>query len=157
MARGRPSCTPLTRRSFKNGSLQDDLAPWAEAVIKVARETGTPLLDLHASSVAAVQAMGARAATVDRGRAVRQRPLARLTPSPSATSRAASFSWTPRLPIRVGMGGAVVSSMPTRTELVVDDEIAVLLELADLEPHPQARRRGSGRLQHGIGILVAGP
>jgi lysophospholipase L1-like esterase len=54
--------TPLTRRSFRNGSLQDDLAPWAEAVIRVARETGTPLLDLHASSVAAVQAMGARAA-----------------------------------------------------------------------------------------------
>jgi lysophospholipase L1-like esterase len=54
--------TPLTRRSFRNGSLQDDLAPWAEAVIKVAQETGTPLLDLHASSVAAVQAMGARAA-----------------------------------------------------------------------------------------------
>lgn len=54
--------TPLTRRSFRNGSLQDDLAPWAEAVIKVARETNTPLLDLHATSVAAVQAMGARAA-----------------------------------------------------------------------------------------------
>ncbi|HSI16379.1 MAG TPA: rhamnogalacturonan acetylesterase [Sphingomonas sp.] len=54
--------TPLTRRSFKNGSLQDDLVPWAEAVIKVARDTGTPLLDLHATSVAAVQAMGARAA-----------------------------------------------------------------------------------------------
>jgi lysophospholipase L1-like esterase len=54
--------TPLTRRSFRNGSLQDDLAPWAEAVIRVARETGTPLLDLHATSVAAVQAMGARAA-----------------------------------------------------------------------------------------------
>ncbi|MDB5675040.1 MAG: Lysophospholipase [Sphingomonas bacterium] len=54
--------TPLTRRSFKNGSLQDDLAPWAEAAIKVARETGTPLLDLHATSVAAVQAMAPRAA-----------------------------------------------------------------------------------------------
>ena len=54
--------TPLTRRSFKGGSLQDDLAPWADTVIKVAQETGTPLLDLHATSVAAVQAMGARAA-----------------------------------------------------------------------------------------------
>jgi lysophospholipase L1-like esterase len=54
--------TPLTRRSFRNGSLQDDLAPWADAVIKVAQETRTPLLDLHATSVAAVQAMGARAA-----------------------------------------------------------------------------------------------
>jgi lysophospholipase L1-like esterase len=54
--------TPLTRRQFRNGSLQDDLMPWAEAVRRVARETNTPLVDIHASSVAAVQAMGARAA-----------------------------------------------------------------------------------------------
>jgi lysophospholipase L1-like esterase len=54
--------TPLTRRSFRNGSLLDDLDPWAQAVIKVAKETATPLIDLHATSVAAVQAMGARAA-----------------------------------------------------------------------------------------------
>jgi len=54
--------TPLTRRSFKNGSLQDDLEPWAEAVRKVAKEMNVPLVDLHKTSVAAVQAMGARAA-----------------------------------------------------------------------------------------------
>jgi lysophospholipase L1-like esterase len=50
--------TPLTRRSFKDGKLQDDLGPWAEAVRKVAVETNTPLVDLHARSQAAVQAMG---------------------------------------------------------------------------------------------------
>lgn len=50
--------TPLTRRSFKNGSLQDDLAPWAEATIAVAKELNVPLVDLHATSVAAVQEMG---------------------------------------------------------------------------------------------------
>jgi lysophospholipase L1-like esterase len=54
--------TPLTRRSFKNGSLQDDLEAWAEAVRQVARAMAVPLVDLHARSVAAVQAMGARAA-----------------------------------------------------------------------------------------------
>jgi len=50
--------TPLTRRQFKDGKLVDDLGPWAEAVRKVAAETGTPLVDLHALSMAAVQAMG---------------------------------------------------------------------------------------------------
>jgi lysophospholipase L1-like esterase len=50
--------TPLTRRQFIDGKLQDDLGPWADAVRKVAAETKTPLVDLHARSQAAVQAMG---------------------------------------------------------------------------------------------------
>jgi lysophospholipase L1-like esterase len=50
--------TPLTRRSFKNGSLQDDLEAWAQAVRDVAKEMNVPLVDLNAASVAAVQAMG---------------------------------------------------------------------------------------------------
>ncbi|MET3667194.1 rhamnogalacturonan acetylesterase [Caulobacter sp. 1776] len=50
--------TPLTRRQFVDGKLQDDLGPWADAVRKVAAETNTPLVDLHARSRAAVQAMG---------------------------------------------------------------------------------------------------
>lgn len=50
--------TPLTRRSFRNGVLQDDLAPWARSVTAVASELKVPLVDLHASSMAAVQAMG---------------------------------------------------------------------------------------------------
>lgn len=54
--------TPLTRRTFKNGSLQDDLEPWAQAVRKVTKEMNVPLVDLHKTSVEAVQAMGARAA-----------------------------------------------------------------------------------------------
>jgi lysophospholipase L1-like esterase len=55
--------TPLTRRQFKDGKLIDDLGPWAEATRKVAAETGAPLVDLHADSHAAVQAMGAAEAT----------------------------------------------------------------------------------------------
>jgi lysophospholipase L1-like esterase len=50
--------TPLTRRQFKDGKLQDDLGPWADAVRKVAAETNIPVVDLHARSQAAVQAMG---------------------------------------------------------------------------------------------------
>jgi lysophospholipase L1-like esterase len=50
--------TPLTRRQFSAGTLTNDLEPWAEAVRRVAAETGTPLVDLNRLSVAAVQAMG---------------------------------------------------------------------------------------------------
>jgi lysophospholipase L1-like esterase len=50
--------TPLVRRQFVDGRLQNDLEPWAEAIRAVARETGAPLVDLNASSAAAVQGMG---------------------------------------------------------------------------------------------------
>lgn len=92
--------TPLTRRQFKDGSLQDDLMPWAEAVRRIARETNTPLVDLHASSVAAVQAMGARAAA----------DLAELPPPPDVakaaltgtTIAAAKVSAAPTTEVREG-------------------------------------------------------
>ncbi len=51
--------TPLSRRQFKAGQLQNGLAPWAEATKKVAAEAGTPLLDLNRDSHAAIQNMGA--------------------------------------------------------------------------------------------------
>ena len=50
--------TPLTRRQFVDGRLQNDLVPWADAVRKVAEETGAPVVDLNAASAAAVQALG---------------------------------------------------------------------------------------------------
>jgi lysophospholipase L1-like esterase len=50
--------TPLTRRSFKGAYLKDDLAPWAEATRKVARDLQVPLLDLNTVSANAVQQMG---------------------------------------------------------------------------------------------------
>jgi len=50
--------TPLTRRQFIDGQLQNDLEPWAEAIRKIAAETGAPLVDLNAVSSAAVQALG---------------------------------------------------------------------------------------------------
>lgn len=54
--------TPLTRRSFRDGRLQNDLAPWAEAVRRVAAQKQVALVDLNAKSAAAVQAMGEDAA-----------------------------------------------------------------------------------------------
>jgi len=50
--------TPLARRTFKNGQLDNDLRPWAEATLKVAANEHVAALDLNADSVAAVQAMG---------------------------------------------------------------------------------------------------
>ncbi|HEX8957634.1 MAG TPA: rhamnogalacturonan acetylesterase [Burkholderiaceae bacterium] len=50
--------TPLTRRDFRDGRLQNTLAPWAEAVRKVAQEAHATVLDLNADSSRAVQAMG---------------------------------------------------------------------------------------------------
>jgi lysophospholipase L1-like esterase len=50
--------TPLIRRQFVDGRLQNDLAPWAEVVRQVAAETHAPLVDLNAASFDAVQALG---------------------------------------------------------------------------------------------------
>ncbi|MFT3996932.1 MAG: rhamnogalacturonan acetylesterase [Asticcacaulis sp.] len=54
--------TPLTRRGFKDGKVENDLGPWAEAARKVATEMDVPLVDLYARSQEAVQQMGAVAA-----------------------------------------------------------------------------------------------
>lgn len=50
--------TPLTRRAFKDGHLLDDLGPWADVIRAIADDMQVPLVDLHARSVAAVQALG---------------------------------------------------------------------------------------------------
>ena len=50
--------TPLTRRSFDDGQVARDLDPWAEAIRKIGRETGTPVIDLNESSREIVQALG---------------------------------------------------------------------------------------------------
>ena len=54
--------TPLTRRTFKGEQLDDQLQPWAEAMRRVAAARAVSLLDLHALSMARVQAMGQGAA-----------------------------------------------------------------------------------------------
>lgn len=56
--RGAGIGAPLTRRQFRTGALDDDLAPWAKATRRVVAELDVPLVDLHTRSTAAVQAMG---------------------------------------------------------------------------------------------------
>jgi lysophospholipase L1-like esterase len=50
--------TPLSRRSFKNGQHQDDLAPWAAAMKEVANKHKVALIDLHKMSRQQVIAVG---------------------------------------------------------------------------------------------------
>ena len=50
--------TPLTRRQFKQGKLDRDLDPWADAVRKVAAEMQVPLIDLNKLSADAVEQLG---------------------------------------------------------------------------------------------------
>ncbi|MBI1686864.1 rhamnogalacturonan acetylesterase [Caulobacter hibisci] len=130
--------TPLTRRQFKDGKLIDDLGPWAQATRKVATETQTPLVDLHAKSFAAVQAMGAAEATrfaqmppppevlaaARTGTTISAQPAATgVTPAPAAQNNAAvepmgqaklSFDYT-----HLGRDGADYFSK------IVTDELAV--------------------------------
>lgn len=51
--------TPLTRRVFKDGKLDNNLDEWSEEVRKVATATRTPLVDLNRRSAAVVQKLGA--------------------------------------------------------------------------------------------------
>jgi lysophospholipase L1-like esterase len=54
--------TPLTRRMFKEGQLENDLRPWAESAIEVAAKLKVPLIDLNRLSHDAIQQMGSTAA-----------------------------------------------------------------------------------------------
>lgn len=50
--------TPLTRRTFTDGKLDDSLADVSEASRKAAQAVGVPMLDLNAASKVYVQAIG---------------------------------------------------------------------------------------------------
>jgi lysophospholipase L1-like esterase len=77
--------TSLTRRSFENGKLKNDLELWAEATKKVAAEEGIPVLDLNSESAAAVQKMGP----------VEANSLATAPPPPSVAETASSGTSIP--------------------------------------------------------------
>jgi lysophospholipase L1-like esterase len=55
--------TPLTRRDFKQGKLNNTLEPWSAAVRKVATELKVPLVDLNTRSAALVQQLGPEKST----------------------------------------------------------------------------------------------
>lgn len=50
--------TPVARRNWRNGRVQDSFPRYSAAVRAVARDTGAPLVDLTASSMALVQSLG---------------------------------------------------------------------------------------------------
>ncbi|MHA6723968.1 rhamnogalacturonan acetylesterase [Sphingomonas sp. RS2018] len=50
--------TPLTRREFKGGKLNNTLEPWSAEVRKVATALKVPLVDLNARSAALIQQLG---------------------------------------------------------------------------------------------------
>lgn len=77
--------TPLTRRAFRNGVLEDDLAPWAEATRKVAADRHVPLVDLYALSRAEVEKLGP----------VDAMNLALISPSPELITAAHSGTSAP--------------------------------------------------------------
>ncbi len=79
--------TPLTRRSFKDGRLNNDLLAWAEATRKVAADKGVQVLDLNALSAAAVQAMGEDEADT---LALAPKPASSSTPASPAADPAAT-------------------------------------------------------------------
>ncbi|MFA6114101.1 MAG: rhamnogalacturonan acetylesterase [Sphingomonas sp.] len=55
--------TPLSRREFRDGKLQNTLVPWSDEVRKVASAMQVPLIDLNRDSAAVVQKLGAADAT----------------------------------------------------------------------------------------------
>ena len=93
--------TPLTRRQFKGGKLQNNLVSWSDQVRKVAAEMKARLVDLNARSAAIVDRMGARDATqlaqlppsaeelaaAEAGTTLDPRPAPAGDPNPPADSR----------------------------------------------------------------------
>lgn len=78
--------TPLARREFRNGRLQNTLEPWAAEVRAVASELAVPLIDLNARSAALVQSMGAAEA-------------ARMAPAPPSPEQLAAAAAGTTLPL----------------------------------------------------------
>lgn len=94
--------TPLIRRQFKDGQVHDDLAPWAEAIRKVAAETKSPLVDLHQLSKDAVQALGP----------VESLKFAEIPPPPQVVAAAKSGTTTGAMFYEPAIPGAVVPPRP---------------------------------------------
>jgi len=56
--------TSLARRTFRGGKIESTLTPYVEAVKRLAAAKHVPLVDLHALSIAQLEAMGPEAAAV---------------------------------------------------------------------------------------------
>jgi len=125
--------TPLTRRHFKDGQLENTLVPWSEAVRAVAAGTDTPVIDLNASSAELIQCLGAlEAARLSpgappadfdaqlRGGNTPPAPAA-ATPPPTAHGRHVDdFDYTHLGP----EGAAVIAALVARDLIAVAPELA---------------------------------
>jgi lysophospholipase L1-like esterase len=132
--------TPLTRRSFKAGKVDNDLAPWVEAVRKVATETSTPLVDLNALSLAAVEAIGEEQA--DR-LAMAPKPAEGAPPAPPAASETVDSPYAQRKisfdRTHLGRAGAdYFAAMMARALVKAVPELKGLLY--DSQPNPMPLR-----------------
>jgi lysophospholipase L1-like esterase len=104
--------TPLTRRQFEAGRLQNDLAPWAATVVKVAAEKHVPLVDLNELSMIAVQEMGPTNAN-------------RLAQMPPAIEVAAASASGPRVAAQTGVAPTTPTSAANTTLTQKADKTAV--------------------------------
>jgi len=80
--------TPLSRREFIDGKVNNTLASWSDQVRKVARDLDVPLIDLNARSAQAAQELGP----------VPAMDWAQLPPSPAEVAAAATGTTLPPEP-----------------------------------------------------------
>jgi lysophospholipase L1-like esterase len=84
--------TPLTRRTFQDFKVKDDLEPWAAATRVVAAQLHVPLLELHTDSLDAINKMGPAASDQ---LAMAPPPPVVLASEPTGTSAAAPKTEAP--------------------------------------------------------------
>ncbi|MBB4100364.1 rhamnogalacturonan acetylesterase [Sphingomonas kyeonggiensis] len=126
--------TPLSRREFRGGKLNNTLAAWADAVRKIGVETKAPVIELNRDSAKAVEQLGAvestklamaeplaeeiaaaRAGTTLRPRPAPESPPASTLPKTGPRGRTAlKFDYT-----HVGEAGAKVFAKIVAYDLAV--------------------------------------
>lgn len=108
--------TPLTRRTFKDNALENNLQPWAEVVRDTAAQQHAPLLDLNAESYTAVQMMGQDEADT---LAMSPRPAGYGTAPAAGTVEVAGAAKTTFDRTHLGAKGAAYFSRMVARELAI--------------------------------------
>jgi lysophospholipase L1-like esterase len=106
--------TPLTRRTFKDGTLENSFGPWNDAIRATATAQKVALLDLNAESHAAVQAMGQDEADT---LAMAPRPADYGQPAPAGKVEVAGAAKTAFDRTHLGVKGAAYFSRMVMEEL----------------------------------------
>lgn len=106
--------TPLTRRTFKDGKVENTFGPWIDVIRATAAAQQVPLLELNADSQAAVQAMGQDEADT---LAMVPRPAGYGLPQPAGTVEVAGAAKTAFDRTHLGAKGAAYFSRMVMDEL----------------------------------------